>query len=277
MSGLPPVPVTEREDSMRLLYLVLDDANHTLGPPIPKGQKPRFRSVTAGVSLFIVIGIFFGIAIGLTRDLVPVQETTRQQLQQRIAAVQTQLTVTQQQLTDQIIFLDTVRNEVITQSRKIQRLNESIAELDPLVGNTSLRGDGVRVTIQSSIKPSIEDGVDLGVVIDSDIARVVNGLLANGASAISINGIRITTTTAIRSAGDAILVGYQALTPPYEILAIGNSARMLREMSTGDTGMDIKDISDGYGVRFQTTEVKQISIPAAVTPIQNRVSVRILE
>ena len=277
MSGLPPIPVTEREDSMRLLYLVLDDANHTFGPPIPKGQKPRFRSVTAGVSLFIVIGIFFGIAFGLTRELVPIQETTRQELQQRILATQDQLIVTQGLLADQIELLESVKQDVSNQSNTIQRINSNISQLNTVAGYSEVRGDGIRVTIQSSVNPSVEDGIDLGVVIDSDIARVVNGIFARGGIAVSINDHRITSTTAIRSAGEAILVGYQPLIPPYEILAIGNASRMLRELKTGDTGIDLSEISDRYGVRFTISEVSQISIPASITPLRNRVSVRIIE
>jgi uncharacterized protein YlxW (UPF0749 family) len=277
MSGLPPIPVTEREDSMRLLYLVLDDANHTFGPPIPKGQKPRFRSVTAGVSLFIVIGIFFGIAFGLTRELVPIQETTRQELQQRILATQDQLIVTQELLADQIELLESVKQDVSKQSNTIQRINSNISQLNTVAGYSEVRGDGIRVTIQSSVNPSVEDGIDLGVVIDSDIARVVNGIFARGGIAVSINDHRITSTTAIRSAGEAILVGYQPLIPPYEILAIGNASRMLRELKTGDTGIDLSEISDRYGVRFTISEVSQISIPASITPLRNRVSVRIIE
>jgi uncharacterized protein YlxW (UPF0749 family) len=277
MSGLPPIPVTEREDSMRLLYLVLDDANHTFGPPIPKGQKPRFRSVTAGVSLFIVIGIFFGIAFGLTRELVPIQETTRQELQQRILATQDQLIVTQGLLADQIELLESVKQDVSKQSNTIQRINSNISQLNTVAGYSEVRGDGIRVTIQSSVNPSVEDGIDLGVVIDSDIARVVNGIFARGGIAVSINDHRITSTTAIRSAGEAILVGYQPLIPPYEILAIGNASRMLRELKTGDTGIDLSEISDRYGVRFTISEVSQISIPASITPLRNRVSVRIIE
>ena len=277
MSGLPPIPVTEREDSMQLLYLVLDDANHTFGPPIPKGQKPRFRSVTAGVSLFIVIGIFFGIAFGLTRELVPIQETTRQELQQRILATQDQLIVTQGLLADQIELLESVKQDVSKQSNTIQRINSNISQLNTVAGYSEVRGDGIRVTIQSSVNPSVEDGIDLGVVIDSDIARVVNGIFARGGIAVSINDHRITSTTAIRSAGEAILVGYQPLIPPYEILAIGNASRMLRELKTGDTGIDLSEISDRYGVRFTISEVSQISIPASITPLRNRVSVRIIE
>lgn len=277
MTGLPPIPVTEREDSMRLLYLVLDDANHTFGPPIPKGQNPRLRGVIAGTSLFVALGIFFGFAIGLTRDLEPIAETTRMQLLERITDVQANLIIRQTELEDNVKIIDDIRLNASNRSTQIQRITDNIGKLSLNVGYTELRGDGLKVSIQPSVNPSIEDGVDLGVVIDSDIARVVNGLFANGADAISVNGYRITGKTAIRSAGEAILIGYQAVSPPYEILAIGNSQRMLSELRDGRTGEDIADIGETYGVRFSFVEVSQIVVPASVSPLRNQISVRIVK
>ena len=276
MSGLTPVSVTDREDSMRLLYLVLDDANHTFGPPLPKGVNRKFRTVFLGFSMLIIIGMLFGTAIGLTRTLEPIQDTTRKQLQDRITLVQTEPSESQNILEDRNFDLAQLRNDATNQSNRIRNLINSINQLNSLSGYEAVRGDAVRVSIQSSVKPSLNDGVDLGIVLDSDVARVVNGLFSNGAVAISVNNYRITSTSAIRSAGKAILVGYQALTPPYEITAIGNVSEMIAEMKTGVTGQDIREISANYGVRFKVVQLNQVTIPESTAPVRNRVSVRIL-
>lgn len=276
MSGLTPVSVTDREDSMRLLYLVLDDANHTFGPPLPKGVNRKFRTVFLGFSMLIIIGMLFGTAIGLTRTLEPIQETTRKQLQDRITLVQTELSESQNILEDRNFDLAQLRNDATNQSNRIRNLINSVNQLNSLSGYEAVRGDAVRVSIQASVKPSLTDGVDLGIVLDSDVARVVNGLFSNGAVAISVNNYRITSTSAIRSAGQAVLVGYQALTPPYEITAIGNVSEMIAEMKTGVTGEDIREISANYGVRFKVVQLNQVTIPESTAPVRNRVSVRIL-
>ena len=276
MSGLTPVSVTDREDSMRLLYLVLDDANHTFGPPLPKGVNRKFRTVFLGFSMLIIIGMLFGTAIGLTRTLEPIQDTTRKQLQDRITLVQTELSESQNILEDRNFDLAQLRNDATNQSNRIRNLINSINQLNSLSGYEAVRGDAVRVSIQASVKPSLNDGVDLGIVLDSDVARVVNGLFSNGAVAISVNNYRITSTSAIRSAGQTILVGYQALTPPYEITAIGNVSEMIAEMKTGVTGEDIREISANYGVRFKVVQLNQVTIPESTAPVRNRVSVRIL-
>jgi uncharacterized protein YlxW (UPF0749 family) len=276
MSGLTPVSVTDREDSMRLLYLVLDDANHTFGPPLPKGVHRKFRTVFLGFSMLIIIGMLFGTAIGLTRTLEPIQDTTRKQLQDRIILVQTKLSESQNVLEAKNFDLIQLRNDATNQSNRIRNLLNSINQLNSLSGYEAVRGDAVRVSIQASVKPSLNDGVDLGIVLDSDVARVVNGLFSNGAVAISVNNYRITSTSAIRSAGQAVLVGYQALTPPYEITAIGNVSEMIAEMKTGVTGEDIREISANYGVRFKVVQLNQVTIPESTAPVRNRVSVRIL-
>lgn len=277
MSGLAPISVTDREDSMRLLYLVLDDANHTFGPPLPKGEPRKFRTVFLGFSFLLMIGLLFGTAIGMTRTLEPIQDTTRKQLQDRIIAVQDQLTQAQDLLELRNLDLDQLRSDATNQSIRVRNLASSINELNALTGYTAIRGDAVRVSIQASVKPSLSDGVDLGVVLDSDISRVVNGLLANGAVAISVNNYRITSKSAIRSAGQAILVGYQALSPPYEITAIGNVSRMIAELKAGVTGEDIDEISSEYGVRFKITQLNQATVPESAAPIRSQVSIRILK
>src|SRR5206468_3747517 len=61
------------------------------------------------------------------------------------------------------------------------------------------------------------------ILTDRDVRSVVNQLWANGAEAISVNGIRLTPTSAIRFAGQAVLVDFQPITSPYTVRAIGNA------------------------------------------------------
>ena len=55
------------------------------------------------------------------------------------------------------------------------------------------------------------------VILDTDLQSLVNGLWMAGAEAISINGQRLTSLTAIRIAGEAITVNNVSLTPPYVV------------------------------------------------------------
>ena len=71
-----------------------------------------------------------------------------------------------------------------------------------------------------------------GRVQDGDLQLVVNALWAAGAEAVSINGQRLGPTTAIRFAGEAVLVDFRPVTSPYEISAIGDPGRAAARASS---------------------------------------------
>jgi uncharacterized protein YlxW (UPF0749 family) len=86
---------------------------------------------------------------------------------------------------------------------------------------SALAGPGLRVTIDDA--PGAGSG-SLNRVLDRDLQLIVNALWKMGATGIAINGQRLTGVTAIRAAGEAILVDYRPLVPPYAIEAIGTSS-----------------------------------------------------
>jgi hypothetical protein len=65
-------------------------------------------------------------------------------------------------------------------------------------------------------------GTNAAQVTDEDLRQLVNGAWEAGAEGIAINGHRLTTRTAIRSAGSAITVDYRSLLRPYRVEAIGD-------------------------------------------------------
>jgi uncharacterized protein YlxW (UPF0749 family) len=94
---------------------------------------------------------------------------------------------------------------------------------------------------------------------------VVNGLWTAGAEAVSINGERLNALSAIRSAGDAILVDYRPLTRPYVVLAIGDPATIQAAFSTGPAGRGLLTLQQTYGVQYQVEAADRLALPAAAT------------
>ena len=92
---------------------------------------------------------------------------------------------------------------------------------------------------------------------------MVNELWAVGAEAISVNDIRLTPTSAIRFAGEAVLVDFEPISPPYVIRAIGNADRL-------DTGFAASDVASRYqtlagveGIGFSFDERSRLQLPGA--------------
>jgi uncharacterized protein YlxW (UPF0749 family) len=100
-------------------------------------------------------------------------------------------------------------------------------------------------------------------VLDRDLQTVVNGLWAAGAEAISVNGQRLTALSAIRSAGEAILVDFRPLTPPYVVSAVGDADALRAGFASGSAGPYLHALEDNYGITSSIDSVSSLSLPAS--------------
>lgn len=129
-------------------------------------------------------------------------------------------------------------------------------------GVSAVSGPGVQVIVNNA--PASAGA--RGVVQDRDLQQLANGLWQAGAEAISINGQRITNLTSIRTAGSAITVNYQSLTPPYKIEAIGNPATLPALFAATDSGAAWLDLQQQLGIVFSMTTASQLTLGAATLP-----------
>ncbi len=93
---------------------------------------------------------------------------------------------------------------------------------------------------------------------------MVNGLWQSGAEAISVNGQRLTVLSAIRAAGDAILVDNRPLVPPYTVLVIGDGPKLAPAFQDAEAGQYLKIIQGSYGIRSTLSVQKKLTVPAAL-------------
>jgi uncharacterized protein YlxW (UPF0749 family) len=105
-----------------------------------------------------------------------------------------------------------------------------------------------------------------GRVRDGDLQQVVNALWASGAEAISINGQRLGPLTAIRFAGEAVLVDFKPVTNPYEISAIGDPDTLATRFVLNPDVQALGFISKSFGLRFDYARRDELTLPAASTP-----------
>lgn len=140
-----------------------------------------------------------------------------------------------------------------------------------LSGATEVRGPGVKLTVDDAKGASSGGGgpresagfSDTGRLRDRDMQRIVNGLWQAGAEAVAINGQRLTALSAIRAAGDAILVDNRPLVPPYEILAIGDKKRLDTDFQDSVDGQYLHVLQESYGIRYTLSPQNEVWLPAA--------------
>ena len=95
---------------------------------------------------------------------------------------------------------------------------------------------------------------------------VVNELWADGAEAIAVNGIRLTPTSAIRFAGDAVLVDFQPIASPYVIDAIGDADLLITGFAASNVASRYQTLASARGIGFTFTVQHQLNLPAGSEP-----------
>ncbi|MFI8485847.1 DUF881 domain-containing protein [Streptomyces rubrogriseus] len=145
-----------------------------------------------------------------------------------------------------------------------------------LSGAVEVHGPGVKLVVNDAKdvatgadgQPRGTSGFsDTGRVRDRDMQRVVNGLWESGAEAISVNGQRLTALSAIRAAGDAILVDNRPLVPPYTVLAVGDGERLSRGFQDSADGLYLHALEESYGIRTAISVADDLKLPAAPSVI----------
>lgn len=151
-------------------------------------------------------------------------------------------------------------------------LSDRLAALELASGELPVTGEGLRYTLRDA--PSVQqtavgqdprenDDAAQGRVLDRDLQIVVNGLWAAGAEAIAVNGQRLTALSAIRSAGQAVLVDFRPLVPPYTIEAIGDPAGLQSRFADDVAGSYVQSLQDNYDIGVDVQTAQDLRLPGA--------------
>lgn len=237
----------------------------------PNQDTGRFRVLVVAGSATIVT-LVLGMAIAQTRMQASEVSATRNALVERVIAADRRV----QQL--EVTVLTAENNLLNAEAATLagtslgDQARDRLDRLRAATGQTEVFGSGVSVTIDDApFDPLQDSGPSPGKVIDRDLQIVVNGLWRAGATAIAINGRRLTPTSAIRNAGDAILVNYRPMSPPYVVSAIGPDANKIAGLFRDNpAGLLLEELERKYGVIWELQTVGNISLPAASSTSGNR-------
>jgi uncharacterized protein YlxW (UPF0749 family) len=234
------------------------------------GQRPGRRALVLTLVLALVCGAITARAIAELRRPQPGAAQARAALQAEIRR-RSAIVDTQQRQLDQI------RAQVAAlQARTLAGtdgagLAAQSALLELVAGVAPVTGPGLQITMNDApaattgagTDPRAGTATDSGRVLDRDVQTVVNGLWAGGAEAIGINGQRLTARSAIRYAGQAILVDFRPLVPPYVISAVGDSAALQTRFAASPAGAYLQALRDNYGIRAAIVASSRLALPGA--------------
>ncbi|WP_454315880.1 DUF881 domain-containing protein [Streptomyces phaeoluteigriseus] len=288
MCGMPqqppvrstPARASRPDASMSLLTNVMD---HSLDEGYAEaaarkraeggGGLPRTLRSKLGLAAGLVLAaLVVTVGAAEARIAAPVVAKEREELIDRIDSE----TEAADELEDTV---DELRDDVSARQREALRESgggDQAELVGMLAGAVEVHGPGVKLVVDDAEEASTGgDGdpretsgfSDTGRVRDRDMQRVVNGLWASGAEAVSVNGQRLTALSAIRAAGDAILVDNKPLVPPYTVLAVGDGKKLSTRFQDSADGLYLHALQENFGIRTAISVEEDVRLPAAPSVI----------
>ena len=119
--------------------------------------------------------------------------------------------------------LEIERTNSTQNNTELTELENTIKEENKILGLSEVTGPGITITVNDNQQVLASNAIDPNwfIVHDTDLINIVNALKNVGAEAISINGQRIVTTSAIECDGNIIIINGEKIAAPFEIKAIG--------------------------------------------------------
>jgi uncharacterized protein YlxW (UPF0749 family) len=184
--------------------------------------------------------------------------------------------------------IDTAQAAALSQQSRTG-LAAELSRLELAAATVPVTGPGLVLTVDDAavpvepknpgVDPRVATGPDPGKVLSKDLQRLVNGLWQAGAEAISVNGHRLTSRSAIRFAGEAILVGPRPLVRPYAITAIGDPDSLSVGFADKDGGSFLQSLKNNFKIRGDIQERESVVVPGEPTlsllnakPVQSAVT-----
>lgn len=157
-------------------------------------------------------------------------------------------------------------------------LSRELARAEQAAGTVAVHGPGLLVTLSEPPAPSATDPVGrvgstpltaMNILTDRDLRSVVNELWRDGAEAVAVNGIRLTPASAIRFAGEAVLVDFVPISSPYTIDAIGDADRLSTRFAQSAVASRYQTLVSADGIGFRFADEDDLVLPAG-TPANPR-------
>ncbi|MDR1151776.1 MAG: DUF881 domain-containing protein [Bifidobacteriaceae bacterium] len=220
--------------------------------------RGHVRAIAAGTA--IVLGIAAGTAVAALRAPDPDASRAAKTLiadaearQQRVA----ELTEENLELTR---VVETLEHDVLA---SIDPSAARVAALTGIAAGASpVTGPGLVVTMEED-PAAVESDGEAARIRAADLQTVVNGLWHSGAEAIAINGVRLTTTSPIATAGQAIHIDLTPVAPPYQIEAVGDGEVLQIKLMRTSAGGRISYLRNEFGARIDVSVRSELTLGAS--------------
>jgi uncharacterized protein YlxW (UPF0749 family) len=167
-----------------------------------------------------------------------------------------------------------LRAQVLAQTNTLAGSDSGVAaqqdransELDE-AALVAVRGPGLTVVLNDTPRRP-GDALPAGatpddiVVHQQDVQAAVNALWAGGGEAMTIMGVRVISTSAVRCVGNTLLLQGRVYSPPFAITAIGDPDAMRLALNASQGVSLFRQAAAAWGLGYQVRTEGDVTLPA---------------
>lgn len=247
--------------------LLNDVTSKALGPGYAEAAaRPRVERTAGDRAARTVLHLLLAVVLGM------VTVVAVSQLRTRDLAGPSPNALLEREITGRTAETEELASTVEQLSAEIAQIQaDAVASLDPELfarleeyelasGAIGVTGAGLVMVLDDGQSETDDEAAR---VQDVDLQIVTNGLWACGAEAIAINGQRLTSLSAIRSAGQAILVDLTPILAPYRVEVVGDAHEIQTAFARSAAAGHLAFLSGTYGITVTTSAEDDLALPGA--------------
>ncbi len=211
-------------------------------------MRKQYSAVMTATCL--ILGVIIGVQVNTVRQQ---RMTTENQRLSEAAIALNQMQAERDALLKQ--------NEALEKTLKEYQEGNFGTELEQLMtfaGLTTVTGEGVTVTMKDSSTKGSGD-MNAYLIHAEDLLAVVNELYGAGAEAVSINGQRMVSRSAITCAGSIVMVNGVRVAAPFTIMAVGDPSVL--DSALHFPGGVVDNLSP-WGIEISVHKETAVEVPA---------------
>lgn len=235
-------------------YMAAAERRELSGEESPRRRRPGLRAMVA-VGLFALLATTAAVQTSRNEDI---RQTSRQVLVDRIEQRQDRIAELHREISELRKSNQSREAALNALGLRAKAASSTVEATAEETGFAPVTGSGIRITIDNAA-----DGNEGGTVRDYDLAVIVNGLWEAGATAVSVDGQRVTPRSGVTTSGATLRMNDVSLSPPYEVSAIGDTRTLAARFAETISGAMIHTTTQDYGMPYDVENIDRLTLPAA--------------
>lgn len=203
-------------------------------------KEKLVMSITIGISfLALTLVMFMQFKVVDQTNITAIETMRESELRLELSDWKEKYDELNEKYEEVVAKIEEYKNEKESDAKTAQLLEQELGQLNGALGKTDVEGEGVVIQLIDKGGTQLSEDVPVENIESAEILNIVNQLFASGAEAVSVNGHRIISMSAIYEIGtEFLMVDGDKISSPYVINAIGNPDYLKSAVSGKGGGVD---------------------------------------